>query len=160
MGIMQAGREGGRQAEEGIQKPRRRRVRHSPPPLSLCEKALRISLACVHTRTAVAAARAHVCAISSMQCGLPGFPDGPLSSPLSPFSIQDLINAQIQFLWSFQAKDIVSLILQWEWKGEGAFEDRVDFTRSFFGTAATQRSSYIVTMEILALIFVLFKSAC
>ena len=82
MGIMQAGREGGRQAEEGIQKPRRR-VRHSPPPLSLCEKALRISLACVHTRTAVAAARAHVCAISSMQCGLPGFSDGPLSP--SPF---------------------------------------------------------------------------
>ena len=104
MGIMQAGREGGRQAEEGIQKPRRRRVRHSPPPLSLCEKALRISLACVHTRTAVAAARAHVCAISCMQCGLPGFPDGPLSSPLSPFSIQDLINAQIQFLWSFKAQ--------------------------------------------------------
>ena len=52
MGIMQ----GGREAEEGIQRPPApARLSAPPPPLSsLCEKALRISLACVHTRTAAA----------------------------------------------------------------------------------------------------------
>ena len=80
MGIMPGRKEGGREAEEGVQKPRL-----PPSPLSLCEKALRISLACAHTREARAAdgRAARVCAISSMQCGLPGFSDG-LSFPLSP----------------------------------------------------------------------------
>ena len=88
-------------------------------PLSLCEKALRISLACAHTREARAGGgrTARVCAISSMQCGLPGFSDG-LSFPLSPFSIQDLINAWIQFLRPFKAKDIVSLFLSSVTRGE------------------------------------------
>ena len=84
MGIMpgrkEGGKEGRREAEEGVQKPRLQ-----PSPLSLCEKALRISLACAHTREARAGGgrTARVCAISSMQCGLPGFSDG-LSLPLSP----------------------------------------------------------------------------
>ena len=79
-------KEGGIEAEEGVQKPR------LPPslaaPLSLCEKALRISLACAHTREARAA---RVCAISSMQCGLPGFSDG-LSFPLFPLLRLDSIS--------------------------------------------------------------------
>ena len=83
MGIMPGGKEGG--------KERSRRGRSKAPPaalaapLSLCEKALRISLACAHTRERGEGGgrAARVCAISSMQCGLPGFSDG-LSFPLSP----------------------------------------------------------------------------
>ena len=83
MGIMPGRKEGG--------KERSRRGRSKAPPaaiaapLSLCEKALRISLACAHTREARAGGgrTARVCAISSMQCGLPGFSDG-LSFPLFP----------------------------------------------------------------------------
>ena len=82
MGIMPGRKEGGREAEEGVQKPRL-----PPSPLSLCEKALRISLACAHTREARAAGGRHVC-VPFLACNA-DFRDfltgSPSPSPPSPF---------------------------------------------------------------------------
>ena len=105
-----AGKEGRREAEEGVQKPRLAAALAAP--LSLCEKALRISLACAHTREAARAAGGrHVCVpFPACNADFRDFLTGS-PSPSFPFSIQDLINAWIQFLRPFKEKDIVSLFL-------------------------------------------------
>ena len=116
MGIMPGRKEGG--------KERSRRGRSKAPPaaiaapLSLCEKALRISLACAHTRETRAADGRHVCVpFPACNADFRDFLTGS-PSPFFPFSIQDLINAWIQFLRPFKAKDIVSLFLSSVTRGE------------------------------------------
>ena len=125
MGIMP----GRREAEEGVQKPRL----PPSPPRSLCVKRRCVFRSHVRTRERLgrAAGGRHVCVpFPACNADFRDFLTGS-PSPSFPFSIQDLINAWIQFLRPFKEKDIVSLFLSSVTRAEkGAFEDGVDFNRS------------------------------
>ena len=112
-----AGKEGKREGK----KPKR--AFKSPacsPRRSLCVKRRCVFRSHVRTRERLgrAAGGRHVCVpFPACNADFRDFLTGS-PSPSFPFSIQDLINAWIQFLRPFKAKDIVSLFLSSVTRGE------------------------------------------